>query len=283
MEVKRTMRNGILACKRSILLSQGSAKELQLLQTFGGHPFIIKLLDFKKTREHVVLYEECHPRTLLDAILKGVDLDGAKKLLVQMIIALQAIHSRGYVHRRISGENVRINCDGDIVISNFSSAMSYRVSSGERFSFPDVPRQVCPDGPEFDIWCLGACLLMLVTSSFPFDHIQSERDIVAYEKEVQSSQSYLLSEMDPLLQDLLRRMLETDCRKRISLADILSHSWLRDCQYQVPAPTTPQSTNDPKQALFPKTMKKQRSLDISSRITRQVIKVMSATNLIRKI
>ena len=276
------MKKGVLVCKKYIPLNQGGNKELQVTQTLRAHPHIIKLLDYKLNKKRAILYVECHSQTLLDVILQGVDIPQIKKMLAQLAVALQSIHDLGYVHRNISGENVLIDSHNDVVISNFSSAMSYRASNQERYSFPDVPRQISPDGPEFDIWSLGVCLLMLVTSSFPFGNIPSEIDIFLHTEEIQSSLRLLLQDLDPLLQDLLLGMLEIDPQKRIKLSGILSHPWLADYESQLIAQHHNASQEAPdKQKDSHKASKKYHSCDIGGRITRQVIKALSS-NLLRQ-
>ncbi|KAK8824671.1 hypothetical protein WA577_007067, partial [Blastocystis sp. JDR] len=92
------------------------------------------------------------------------------------------------------------------------------------------PPECCLDQPyntyAADVWALGVTLFAMVAGRLPLfnpDPIDFMDDLL--EKDIE-----IPTDLSPALQDLLRRFLEKDPTKRISLDEILAHEWMTGCE-----------------------------------------------------
>ena len=212
-----------------------SQNELRILQELQGHPNIIKLRKFESIADHLRIYMDYHPQCLLDLLDThpgGLPLSQVKYIFAQLITALDYIHKRGYIHHDVKLENVLVDSQDSIYLIDFGCSHAW--TPGElkessrlgsiHYAAPEIwLRKPCV-GPEVDVWAAGVCLFMLVTGFFPFggtteqqvwDEIQS--------KELWKNEAL---EGDPVLFDLLERMLEFEQERRIDLDGILVHPWM---------------------------------------------------------
>jgi len=99
---------------------------------------------------------------------------------------------------------------------------------------PEVLTGLGYDGFEADVWSSGVILYIMLVGSFPFDKAIIE-DFIACIRECRPydvASTFLLDReyLDPLsknAQDLICQMLCTDSKKRITLAEVLAHPWVR--------------------------------------------------------
>ena len=155
--------------------------ELEILRAAQGHPNIINLVHTEETPDNIILTMEAYPRTLLDVITdhpEGLPLPRVVRIFRQILDALRHLHQLGYVHGDVKLENVLIDeaDDDHIYLIDFGMSSSYIPGSalfctnrGSRhYAAPEVWLGQSCEGPEVDVWALGVCLFLMVTSYFPF-------------------------------------------------------------------------------------------------------------------
>ncbi|KAK3726879.1 hypothetical protein QZH41_005365 [Actinostola sp. cb2023] len=108
--------------------------------------------------------------------------DEARKFYHQLIEGTEYLHNKGVVHRDLKCENILLNRDNQIVISDFGFARTQHImpDTGKRrlsqtfcgsyaYAPPEILRGIAYDGTLADIWSLGVVLYTMVCASLPFD------------------------------------------------------------------------------------------------------------------
>ena len=159
----------------------------------------------------------------------------ARILFKQIAKAISLAHKKGIVHLDIKLDNIMFDPATftakviDFGLCNFvnkenKGMFTHRVGSEDWWSPEMIPERLAPyNGFKVDVWGLGLVLYCLLNGSFPFDKRRS--------KFVRSSGVHptfgFTQEISESAQDLIKRMLEVNPEKRISLAEVMSHPWMK--------------------------------------------------------
>lgn len=155
------------------------SEEFALHTRLASHPNIVNLLDTFETDAHVYLVLEfCSQGDLYEAIRNGqgpLETEHVRRFMLELVDAVDYIHSRGVYHRDIKPENVFLSHDGTMKLGDFGLATtdkwSYEMTVGsDRYM---APEQFDSAGagyspPEADVWAIGICLLNILFSRNPF-------------------------------------------------------------------------------------------------------------------
>ena len=198
------------------------------------HPNIIKIHEFFETDEFVVMVMRCaSSTTLADRLEKApIDIVDVKKIIKQLLLALDYLAERNVVHRDIKADNILIDEYNRVTLGDFGMAKNVSVGVMNQtacgtpiYVAPEVIKRESYDC-KVDIWSLGVLLYRMVFGMFPFMNVnlmELMRDIA--EKEV-----VIRDDCDKCLVDLLKRMLDKDPERRVSAREALNHDWFCDCQ-----------------------------------------------------
>lgn len=145
----------------------------------GHHPNIVNLIHAFETAAHLYLVLEfCSMGDLYEAISVGrgpLETEHVREFMLQLVDAVDYMHSKGLYHRDIKPENIFLAHDGSLKLGDFGLATidtwSYEVSVGsDRYMSPE---QYDSAGAGYspaqaDIWAIGICLLNIIFSRNPF-------------------------------------------------------------------------------------------------------------------
>lgn len=121
--------------------------------------------------------------SLLEIIRRDsvIDEPRARKWFKQLVEAVDYCHSRGVVHRDIKCENLLLNSDFDIKLSDFGFAKgNMKITNGQiplsntfcgsyAYASPEILKGI-PYHPQYsDIWSMGVVLFAMVYGRLPFD------------------------------------------------------------------------------------------------------------------
>ncbi|CAK7232114.1 cAMP-dependent protein kinase catalytic subunit [Sporothrix bragantina] len=155
------------------------SEELDLHGRLGRHPNIVNLVDSFETESHVYLVLEFCPRgDLYEAIRNGqgpLETEHVRRFMLELVDAVEYIHSKGVYHRDIKPENIFLSQSGIMKLGDFGLATTeqwtYETTVGsDRYMSPE---QFDSAGAGYspaqaDIWAIGICMLNILFSRNPF-------------------------------------------------------------------------------------------------------------------
>lgn len=173
-----------IKCSSKQLIVEGAApqssedEELHCHQVLK-HDHLVNLLDHFETDAHTYLVlEYCSQGDLYEAIRLGrgpLETEHVRDFMLQLVNAVEYMHSKALYHRDIKPENIFIAQDGCMKLGDFGLATratwSYESCVGsDRYM---APEQYDPAGAGYsplkaDIWSIGICLLNILFSRNPF-------------------------------------------------------------------------------------------------------------------
>jgi len=103
--------------------------------------------------------------------------DDARRLLGDLLLALQVIHGASYLHRDIKPGNIMRRADGQVVLLDFGSARQSHLAGGKGHTVVVTPGYApieqydaeTAQGPGIDLYATGASLLFCLTGASPPD------------------------------------------------------------------------------------------------------------------
>lgn len=173
-----TKRSAASDCDMDFAVDDQS-EELVLHSRLAAHPNIVNLKDSFETESHIyIVLEYCGQGDLYEAIRTGrgpLETEHVRQFMLELVDAVDYIHSKGVYHRDIKPENIFLTQDGAMKLGDFGLATtakwSYEMTVGsDRYM---APEQFDSAGAgyspaEADIWAIGICLLNILFSRNPF-------------------------------------------------------------------------------------------------------------------
>mmetsp|Transcript_19074 Transcript_19074/g.39977 ORF Transcript_19074/g.39977 Transcript_19074/m.39977 type:complete len:496 (+) Transcript_19074:352-1839(+) len=155
--------------------------------------------------------------------------DVARFYFRQILKGLETLQKAHICHRDLSPENFMI-LDEKCIVIDFGMSLRVPYSAGQRYLIkeqypcgklphmsPEIFKQMPFDGHAVDVWSVATVLLFMLTGK----RLASPPTIDRPFDQMDLGLSY-----DAM--DLLRRMFRLDPKDRLSLEDIMNHSWVRN-------------------------------------------------------
>ncbi|XVE78991.1 hypothetical protein DITRI_Ditri14bG0022300 [Diplodiscus trichospermus] len=212
-------------------------REVQIMHHLTGQPNIVELKGAYEDKHSVHLVMElCAGGELFDRIIaKGHYTERAAASLLRTIVQiLHTCHSMGVIHRDLKPENfLLLNKDENSPLKATDFGLSVFYKPGDVFKdIVGSAYYIAPEvlkrryGPEADIWSIGVMLYILLSGVPPF-WAESEHGIF---------NSILRGHVDftsdpwpsisPQAKDLVRKMLNSDPKQRLTAVQVLNHPWI---------------------------------------------------------
>ncbi|RCI07316.1 hypothetical protein CU098_001492 [Rhizopus stolonifer] len=218
-------------------------REISILKHLN-HPYIVKLYDVVETEKYVgLVLEYASGGELFEYILAHRYLKerDAKKFFAQLISSVQYMHKCKIVHRDLKLENVLIDKNRNIIVTDFGFANQFSTAADDMMSTTcGSPCYAAPElvvnaglyaGSAVDIWSCGVILFAMLCGYLPFDDDPSNPDsddINQLYRYIISTRLIFPSHVSLQARDLLEKMLVPDPAKRCTLDFVTRHVWLED-------------------------------------------------------
>lgn len=197
-----------------------------------NHRHVIKLFEVLRSERNLFLIMEYAPRgdlyTILNTRLKFTEAE-ARHYFRQMVSALIYCHAKGFAHRDLKLENIFLDEFNDIKIGDFGLAGKLRPSSmmttscgSPRYAAPEILKGKMYSGELADVWSCGVILYTFLVGNNPFD----DHVYVVLLQKIKRSQYILPPDLSAEAVDLIRKMLQPDCNRRITMGEVMCHPWV---------------------------------------------------------
>jgi len=203
------------------------------IQSHLRHPNVLGLFGYFYDKSRVYLILEYAPGGELYKELKRVgtfEEPAAAAYIAQLCSALGYCHRRSVIHRDVKPENLLIGLDGELKIGDFG--WSVHAPRNRRSTLCGTLDYLSPEmieGKEHthlvDVWSLGVLLFEFLVGRPPFEtdgHAETYRRICRAVVEWPDD-----LDVDPSAQQLCGQLLAYEPERRITLAGVLQHEFIR--------------------------------------------------------
>ena len=206
------------------------------------HPNIIRLEEVLQNSKYIgIVLEYASGGEFYKYIQRKRRLDenSACKIFAELVSGVAYMHAKGLVHRDLKLENMLLDSSGDLLITDFGFVNEFRRGHELMSTSCGSPCYAAPElvvttrpyrGRCADIWSCGIILFAMLAGYLPWDDDPTNPkgdDIPKLYHYITHTKLKFPSYISALPRDLLRKLLVTDPRKRVDMAHIVAHPWLK--------------------------------------------------------
>jgi len=203
-----------------------------------AHPNIVQVFDYGKSGDAYFIVMELIEGADLRKYLRAhgvLDIRRAVVIAHDTALALGAAHRRGIVHRDVKPQNILVNDDALVKLTDFGIATFYRDIDNERLTTTGMtlgtvqyyaPEQAQGEivQPAADVYALGIVLYEMLVGHPPFDGDTPVAIAVRHIQEPPVRPSRYNPNIPPALERVILRCLEKDPRDRYRDGDALAYA-----------------------------------------------------------
>eukprot|EP00993_Chasmostoma_nieuportense_P000442 NODE_1408_length_1516_cov_251.371490_g1333_i0.p1 GENE.NODE_1408_length_1516_cov_251.371490_g1333_i0~~NODE_1408_length_1516_cov_251.371490_g1333_i0.p1 ORF type:complete len:442 (+),score=97.45 NODE_1408_length_1516_cov_251.371490_g1333_i0:65-1390(+) len=200
------------------------------------HEHIVQLKEVLQTAKHIyIVLELITGGELFDRIVaaKRFDENTGRKYFQQLISGIYYCHQQGIAHRDLKPENLLLDSQDRLKISDFGLSNLQRqgtegmllqtVCGTPNYVAPEVLKEKGYNGITADVWSCGVILFVMLAGYLPFD----DPNMNALFNKIERGEYRMAKYFSPEVKDLICKMLVVDPAKRVTLDEVIAHSWFR--------------------------------------------------------
>lgn len=158
----------------------------------------------------------------------------------QVLLMLDALHSRNVIYRDLKPENLILSIDGYLRLVDFGSAVHVASNSSKTYSLTGTPEFMAPEmilkqghTLAVDFWALGILIYEFITKENPF---YDSDPMVSYTKIIKSEFKFPKN-FPSFAKNLIRKLLTKNTKKRLGtlkngVDDIKNHAFFSDTNWK---------------------------------------------------
>ncbi|KAL5702146.1 non-specific serine/threonine protein kinase [Ranunculus cassubicifolius] len=251
---------------KSILLSAGM--ETQIVREVAvmhrlNHPNIVRIHEVMATKSKIYLVMEyVRGGDLFTKIARKGRLSEAmaKRYFQQLVTTIQYCHVKGVVHRDIKPQNLLLDQEGNLKVSDFGLAgLQEPVNNGLLQTACGTPAYTAPEvvgrkgyaGPKADAWSCGIILYVFLAGCIPFD----DTNLMVMYRKIYKREFEFPPWFSKPVKRIISKLLDPNPDTRMSIEEVLESSWLKTSFQSVPnlcALDTPEAFADMKVDFLPR-------------------------------
>lgn len=219
------------------------------------HPFIVRLhYSFQTEKKLFFILDFLNGGDLYTHIVTGGKFSEkrARFYTAELILALDHLHKNGIVYRDLKPQNIIIDSDGHIKLTDFGLSKT-NFEQDQTHTICGTIKYIAPEtisGKQYnhlvDWWSLGIILYRMITGKLPYPtNKNSEVRIYIVEWEIEVSRKKVQS---PVTRDFIEKLLTKDPSKRLGangVEEIMEHEYFKGinwddlCERKIKPPYNP--------------------------------------------
>ncbi|XP_071946488.1 uncharacterized protein [Antedon mediterranea] len=214
-------------------------REVDALKVTYKHANLVQLYEVFRTDIRIYLVVEYAPNGdilsyINECVLQngcGIKEDRARQLFKQIIAGVAYCHNLNVVHRDLKCENILLDENDNIKITDFGFACRFPTNrcnmlstfcGSYAYAAPEILSANNYDGKLADIWSLGVVLYAIVNGRLPFND-QNLATLLQQTKKRPHFQPWVSKDCA----DLIRKLLRPRPLTRLRMHEINHHPWVR--------------------------------------------------------
>ncbi|XP_038115259.1 ribosomal protein S6 kinase alpha-5 [Culex quinquefasciatus] len=222
--------------------------ERQVLESIERSPFLVTM--------HYAFQTDSKLHIILDYVSGGelfthlynkehFTEDEVRIYIAEIIVALEQLHKLGIIYRDIKLENILIDANGHIVLTDFGLSRELVFENERAHSFCGTIEYMAPEivksnqnghDASVDWWSVGVLTFELLTGSSPFS---SEEPATQTEisKKITNTEAVIPEHLSREAKDFIRKLLVKDPRRRLGggtadASELKSHSFFKSINWR---------------------------------------------------
>ena len=166
--------------------------------------------------------------------------DQARFYIAEIVLGLQCLHDNNIIYRDLKPENVLLDLDGHVRLTDFGLCKEDITEDAASHSFCGSPEYMSPEmlrgnghGRTVDYYSLGAVLYQMLVGSPPFYDKNRVKMFKAIQQEQPKLPHYLSKESRSLILALLEKEAEQRLGAIAGCEEIKSHPWLHPINWDL--------------------------------------------------
>ncbi|XP_045485620.1 ribosomal protein S6 kinase alpha-4-like [Pieris rapae] len=241
--------------------------ERQVLEAVRACPFLVTL--------HYAFQTETKLHLILDYVAGGelfthlyqrehFNEDEVRIYIAEIILALEQLHKLGIIYRDIKLENILLDAEGHIVLTDFGLSKEFCGNEKRAYSFCGTIEYMAPEvvrcgsqGHDIavDWWSVGVLTYELLTGASPFTVEGEKNTQQEITKRIVKCSYPVPNDVSPEVQDFIKKLLVKDPRRRLGggerdAEELKRHAffktldWEAAARREIPAPFVPQLSHE---------------------------------------
>lgn len=237
--------------------------ERQVLEAVRACPFLVTL--------HYAFQTDAKLHLILDYVAGGelfthlyqrehFNETEVRIYIAEIILALEQLHKLGIIYRDIKLENILLDAEGHIVLTDFGLSKEFCGGENRAYSFCGTIEYMAPEvvrsgsqGHDIavDWWSVGVLTYELLTGASPFTVEGEKNTQQEITKRIVRCSYPVPTDVSPEVQDFIRKLLVKDPRRRLGggeddAGELKRHPFFQNLDWEavarreVPAPFVPQ-------------------------------------------